>query len=181
MRYLECDEAREGALHRIAELHPALVVVSQAQGYVKMPGREGEMVQIAPEAWATALRATLAAFDANGIRTVLLRDSPRMAEDIPTCLARNAFHGFGSSCSTPRAIAMNEIGNSLEVEAVAGLTHVSRIDLSDLFCTNATCEPIRNDMVVYRDSNHLTATFVAALAPVLTARMHLTDERRQSD
>ena len=83
----------------------------------------------------------------------------------PAAETNPLLHTWSLAVSTPRAIAMNEIGNSLEVEAVAGLTHVSRIDLSDLFCTNATCEPIRNDMVVYRDSNHLTATFVGGVGP----------------
>jgi hypothetical protein len=45
------------------------------------------------------------------------------------------------------------------------MTH--HIDLSDYFCDRTTCPPVIGNVLVYRHMNHVTATYVRTLAPML--------------
>jgi hypothetical protein len=38
------------------------------------------------------------------------------------------------------------------------------IDLTDYYCTADFCPSVIGDVIVYRDTNHITATFAATLA-----------------
>jgi SGNH domain (fused to AT3 domains) len=55
------------------------------------------------------------------------------------------------------------------------LTHppdtVRFIDLSDYFCDRTTCPPVIGNVLVYRHRNHITATYVRTLAPMLQDAM----------
>jgi hypothetical protein len=44
-------------------------------------------------------------------------------------------------------------------------------DLSNVICGPTVCAPELDGVVVYRDSNHLTARFAARLAPILAERI----------
>jgi hypothetical protein len=41
------------------------------------------------------------------------------------------------------------------------------IDLSDYFCDGETCPPVIGNVLVYRHMNHVTATYVKTMAPML--------------
>lgn len=45
------------------------------------------------------------------------------------------------------------------------------IDLTDAICEADTCRAIVGNVLAWRDSNHLTATYVRTLAPTLGAAM----------
>ncbi len=167
--YVECWRWREAALKRIAATHPAAVVASSSIGYVRGVGR-GER---SPREWRDGNRQTLAALDAAGVRTLLLRDVPRPGFDIPSCLARAAWRSahIEDACVFPRSAAVDETVFQAEQEAAEGLSHISLMDFSDQFCGAELCEPMRNGIVVYRDENHLTVAFSESLSKVLAGRI----------
>ena len=101
---------------------------------------------------------------------LLLGDSPRSDSDVPVCLARQQKFGAGT-CSTARERAIDSTMVRAERQATAGLPGVSLLDLSDEICGADTCEPVRDGVIVYRDTNHLSVDFAERLAPVLAARM----------
>jgi hypothetical protein len=45
------------------------------------------------------------------------------------------------------------------------------VDLSDWFCDASACPPVSGNVLVYRDSHHVTATFARAMADVLGAEL----------
>lgn len=45
--------------------------------------------------------------------------------------------------------------------------NVRFLDLSDYFCDARLCYPVVGNVMVYRNLNHLTATYARTLAPVL--------------
>jgi hypothetical protein len=165
--YAECDKWRQAALDTILTRHPDAVFVAHSEAYV-FPLRD-----VSPSAWVAGLQTTLRRLDAAGIPTFLFRDSPRPGFDVPTCLARASWRGTNASaaCTVARVNALQRALLDLDRRAVSGLEHVMLLDLSDAICSARTCEPIRNGTVVYRDTNHLTATFVVKLTPLLEARV----------
>ena len=165
--YAECDVWRRAALDTIVARRPAAVFVASSAGYVT------PLRYVTLEAWKAGLQATLAKLDSAGIPTLLFRDSPRPGFDIPTCLARAVWRGRNgaTSCAVARKDALQRAFLDLDRSTVAGFKNAVLLDLSNGICSAQVCEPIRDGTVVYRDTNHLTASFVSRLVPMLEAQL----------
>lgn len=72
-----------------------------------------------------------------------------------------------ATCSFPRSTTLDEAVFRAERDAAEGLHNVSVADLTNQFCTAGLCEPMRDGLVVYRDTNHLTVAFSRSLSGVL--------------
>lgn len=102
-----------------------------------------------------------------GITTIFaVRDTPRMKKNIPSCLEEKK-HPI--RCAIPR-----DKGVSKEVpwENTEGIpSNVIFADLTDYFCDQTTCFSVIGNITVYRDNNHITATYAKTLA--LPLKEHL--------
>ena len=49
--------------------------------------------------------------------------------------------------------------------------NVEFIDLTDRFCDDTLCLPVSGNVLIYRDTHHLTREFSRTLAPALGERM----------
>ena len=110
-----------------------------------------------------------------GIETLVLRDSPRPGFDVPLCLSRaagQAWHlGPRQLCSVSPAVALDPLAFQAEEQAVRGFHRVHLIDLTAEFCDSHVCALLKGGFIVYQDSNHLAATSVDGLAPVLARQI----------
>jgi peptidoglycan/LPS O-acetylase OafA/YrhL len=168
----ECAAWRREAIRRIIARSPDLIVAANSIGYVIRPGRPDGYSRLTPEEWRDGNRRTLAALDSAGLRTVLLRDSPRPVKHVPTCLSRAEYRGRDEAeCISDRSIAVDDAVFAVERQAAAGLRHVSLLDLSDLFCGPDRCDPVKDSLVIYRDASHMTASYAKTLAPALSQRL----------
>ncbi|WP_404384281.1 hypothetical protein LL946_02060 [Knoellia locipacati] len=91
--------------------------------------------------------------------------SPREGLSVPECVAANP--DPGDSCTTPRATA---VPVDLAV-AAARAVGAQVVDLTDLFCDDATCYGRVGDVIVYRDTDHLSFEYAALLAPFVDERL----------
>jgi peptidoglycan/LPS O-acetylase OafA/YrhL len=178
--FTECAEWRDSSIARVTKMRPDLVIVAQSAAYVR--GQTGgaavegigspEVPAPTPEGWQRGLRATLRVFDAARILTVVLRDTPRPGFDVPGCLARATWAPWQERvCLFDRATGMRSDVAAAEAAAAFGLPHVRVVDLTEHICRTSPCEPVRNGMVLFRDTNHLTARYSATLAPMLEAAL----------
>lgn len=164
--YHNCDEWRDAVIERINQEEPTLVVLSNFGGLdLKSGGDKGK-------AWEAALVETIQRIDAP---VVVIGDTPSMGETPALCLSKN-LHDT-QKCSVKRAKALSSPTRKAEREAVAA-AGAAYIDLTDLLCNEKTCDPIIGNTLVYRDDNHLTATFSALLAPALGRELDGVLERR---
>jgi hypothetical protein len=167
-----CDSWRQETLRRIKTLRPTAVVLANSLGYVKRFVRESGNSRLSYARWEEGNRQTLSSLDSAGVRTILLRDSPRPGFDVPVCLSRAAYRGVPlDTCRLSRAIAVDSEAFAAEQRAARSLPHVSLVDFTDLFCESTECPLVRDSMVVYSDDNHLTATYARSLAPAMTGRL----------
>ncbi len=105
-----------------------------------------------------------------GIRVVGIRETPEMHKDIPTCLAK---HGNTvASCSVPAAEAIYP--NTAIQKAVQQTPGASIIDMNTLICSAATCSAVVGNIIVYRDTHHLTDTYSRSLEPYLQQKLLAT-------
>ncbi|MCD2112639.1 acyltransferase [Rhodococcus rhodochrous] len=114
--------------------------------------------------WYVDLWETLADY---GIPVVAIRDNPwlfrgDLAYRAADCLAGG---GTAETCGVPREEALDPIDPA--VAASAHLPTVSLLDLSDKFCRQDLCRAVEGNILIYRDENHLTTTYVRTLTPEL--------------
>jgi peptidoglycan/LPS O-acetylase OafA/YrhL len=182
-KYVECDAWRESTISRLIALHPIAVIMASSSLYLAQGESAGQSVS--PAEWMAGTRRTLSRLSGAGVSTVVLRDDPYPGFDVPTCLARAAwtpwlFHG---GCGFTLALARDPAVFQSELEAGAALRGVTFVDLSESICATdgGHCEPVRDGVVKYRDSHHLTSRFSSTLAHLLEDRLSEIaghDERR---
>lgn len=112
------------------------------------------------EAWGARADAS--------IPVIALLDNPRLPEDVLTCIEQ-AGEGAAAQCSISRSRAF-ALRDGLQ-EAVQRASNAHVVDLSDLYCSAQRCSPIVGGALVYRDGNHLTATYASTIAPYLGERI----------
>lgn len=99
------------------------------------------------------------------IPVVYIKDNPRPTAEVTQCL-------IATQARQPQDCAVSEnqaIENDPAVSAVSKLADplITVADFDKVFCQNGKCLPVIGNVVVYRDDNHLTNTFVKTLAPRL--------------
>jgi peptidoglycan/LPS O-acetylase OafA/YrhL len=164
--YTECDEWRGDAVQRIVRLRPAAVFISNSNLYVAAI-RRADPHAISSRDWIAGIDRLTSRLHSAGIRVVVIADSPSPGVDIPTCLSRAVWRGGspGHDCSVPRVAAFRR--DVIAAIEQATSSSVLSVNLNDAICPADTCPPQIDGQVVYRDGNHLTATFAASLAPML--------------
>lgn len=146
---------------------PDLLVTS---GWLYRPWRDGRALTGAAgtAALADGLHRTWAGMVSAGVPTVVLRDTPHLDLDVAECVS--AHRGRLTRCAAPRSAALTGAG-VVQEQAVVGLADVPLIDLNDAICPTDRCAPVIGGVLVYRDANHLTATYALSLAPRLGAAL----------
>ncbi|MFH1475812.1 MAG: acyltransferase family protein, partial [Chloroflexota bacterium] len=105
--YLECAAWRTVAERRVADEHPALVLVSAGRGVgilsadTKTPLAGAARIA----AWQEGMTATLTRLAAAADRVVVIADTPRSAFDVPVCLSAHLDDVL--ACATPFNRAAN--------------------------------------------------------------------------
>ncbi|SCG44963.1 acyltransferase family protein [Micromonospora halophytica] len=120
-------------------------------------------------ALAPMLRRTWGGMVAEGVPVAVLRDAPYHDRNMPECVAEN--RNRLTRCAPLRSRVLNLGGGLAHEEAAEGLSGVHLIDLTDAICPAERCAPVIGGVLVYRDNNHLTATYVTTLAPRLEAAL----------
>jgi SGNH domain-containing protein len=103
------------------------------------------------EAWAPLAQA--------GIRVIVLRDVPRPDFNVPDCIAQHLDEL--SQCAFDRAPAVWD--EAPEVTAARAIPGALVIDLTAWICPGDRCPVVIGGVVVYRDTDHLTLTYVRSL------------------
>ena len=157
--YTECSKWRETALHDITKLKPDVVVLgSTLNGFDK-------------QQWITGTRRVIAEIAPYAKQVYLMRATPRLPFDGPACLApRSALYRFlvGSSrCTTPAYTRFSEQVFHWLQDATARYTNVHVIDMTQRVCPQGVCHAELDGKIVFRDGEHMTATYAASLAPAL--------------
>jgi peptidoglycan/LPS O-acetylase OafA/YrhL len=147
-----------------SEPYDAILVTHRADYLEPLPAAGEDkyttLVRGLVESWRTQT--------ARGTRVVALRDNPVARHDTVDCVARHLARA-DDVCSLPRSKALPKFDGL--VYATRALPETRLIDLTDLYCDERTCHVVIGNVVVYRDLDHLTATFSRTLAPYLKAEL----------
>ncbi|WP_433410519.1 acyltransferase family protein [Saccharomonospora azurea] len=107
------------------------------------------------------------AMDAAGIPVVAIRDSPRYDFEPSECVQKHSAQD--PQCSGRRAELLSPRPPYLDAPGVP--PSVSFLDFSDYFCNAETCPPVIGNVLVYMDNNHVTATYLETMSPMVEERL----------
>jgi hypothetical protein len=161
--FRECDQWRAAAIERIRAERPALVVLGAARHY----GPEYHF-QVYGPAWLSGLADMVRQVGATGAKVLVLGPTPKPQGDVPDCLSQHLTDAV--ACTQPRSRAID--GGGVRAERAA-VEHAggSYLDVSPWLCTPSTCAVVVGNLLVYRDDNHLSTSYPAWLAPLLSVEL----------
>lgn len=145
-----CDQWNDEFVEMLTEREPDLVVtpgtaIPQGDGTESI--HEG-----APERWSEITDT--------GSHLLLMRGTPRQEDNVPDCLAEG---GGAVSCAP-------EFGKFAEVSPLSEVAlpeNTSTVDFTEYFCPQQQCLAVIGNVVVYRDSHHLTNEYVETMVSEL--------------
>jgi len=156
--YTECDEWRKTAVRYLTELKPDVILAGSGASYN----------EIDEQSWTEDSRQILAELAAAAGHLYLLRATPVLPVNAVDCLSNDSLiirSFFPDRCQGRAFNADNEQAYRGLMKAITGIGNASIIDMNDLVCPAALCKAKRNGMILYRDAQHLTASFVSSLRP----------------
>jgi peptidoglycan/LPS O-acetylase OafA/YrhL len=162
-----CEHWRKQAIEAIEAMHPDIAIIASSSLY---PRRDSPRLIDASE-WEKGSRETFLAVARPGVAVRLIRDTPHAPYDVPSCWAQLAWNGRAACPPLVRADALSADIFEAEVRAAANIANVKVIDMSDSICGSDRCETKKGDMVLFRDSDHLTSTYVESLADELQMQL----------
>jgi len=158
-----CVEANRATLERLLDDPPEVVVTSfysgskfRDPGTGSTPGVDGF-----EDVWERLERA--------GSRVVVVEDAPRPRKNVVECVASHTTDP--ARCGLSRARATKD--NGLLAQAVAEANGIELLDLTDRYCGQDRCPAVIGNVMVYRDTNHITDTYARSLEPFLERALDL--------
>jgi peptidoglycan/LPS O-acetylase OafA/YrhL len=126
------------------------------------------------EAWGAGLAETVVSLSAAS-NVIILTDTPHFEIAPSVCLSANLDNAAACSASPQHALwpAISELEKSIAI-AHGGVV----VDFTPILCSPTSCPVILNNVLVYRDSHHLTATFAESLAPALLDELKAVSSAR---
>jgi peptidoglycan/LPS O-acetylase OafA/YrhL len=159
--YEECSQWNDRIHAMLTADRPTLVFVTSSDFDVLKDGR-AQTGEAGRGARIEAQHATWAELSQQRLTTIVIRDNPHAPFDIPECVSRNTDHLL--KCAFPRDAAISGIGAD-QAAATVGLDGVHLIDLTDAICPDDQCPAVIGGVLIYRDSHHVTGTYVVSLTP----------------
>lgn len=151
---MEYDRWRDATVERTAAMRPDLVVVTQSDEISRAS---------TPAQYASGSLATVDRLHEAGLGVTYLLDNPSPDADVPGCLSA---HLDEISQCTVRADGSGEPELRDALGAALAAADVTVADPAPWLCWSGTCPPVVGDVMVYRDDNHVTATYSRWLAPM---------------
>jgi hypothetical protein len=164
-RYRTCDEWRHKMLDRVASIKGLdAIVIGRWMDYrslaLKPDGSRVDGASIG-DVWTAGSARSFARLRKAAPRIVVLRDTPRPMSDVPTCLSR---HGgdAADACTFDRRTRTHLDAPLVAAEKAAAPDAVRFADMTSVLCPTAQC-PVTTpqNVVIYRDTHHITARYSA--------------------
>jgi peptidoglycan/LPS O-acetylase OafA/YrhL len=161
--YTECTAYHRSALARIDRLKPDLVIVASSFNYRP----EHPTADLAAQ-WRAGWDRTFGRLAAAGATVAAIADTPYQDGSVPECLSKPRNQQHINRCGRTRHAALRGPEQRAVFLAYAGRPGTTVVDPTGWFCA-AVCPPVIGNVLVYRDSNHMTTTYSQTLAPLLYA------------
>lgn len=155
-----CTEWRNNALATIASLKPNVVIVGSAATY-----------DFNESQWVEGSARVLGRLSRVAQHVLVIPGTPSLTFDGPSCMERHAHNKVAPAaggCLAPNRKALVDPVTSHLIKASQRHPNIRVIDLNSLVCPAGDCAATTAEGVpVFRDSQHLTNSFVLSQLPAL--------------
>ena len=165
-----CQEWNADLLRILADAESLdIVFTSTFANKQRFLNASGEATQ---QAAVEGFRLAWAPLVSRGSTVFVIRDVPGIGSEGQACLRDHL--GGPSFCDVDRVKALPQ--NDFSQVAARGLRGAVGVDMTEYFCTEDICPMVVGGVLVYRDGNHVTATYSRSLAPWLMRQIadHVT-------
>ncbi len=167
-RYRECEAFNENVVGALKRLEPDVVVTAVSrwqhpideanESYVAQGNGMARLLQRVPG------------------RKVIIADVPYPGQDVPGCLAKNIKDI--RPCAVPASGRVSG-GSPLRERTAARAVGGKMLDFGNVICGGSRdCPVVNDDIIVFRDHHHLTATFAKSMAPQLDQALQRVLQKR---
>jgi peptidoglycan/LPS O-acetylase OafA/YrhL len=158
--YTECDTWRALTLRRIAALNPTVVIVA---------GSDLEAANVSPTAYADATVSTVRTLQqTTTAKIVYLEDTPYPGYNVASCVA--AHLDDVKACNLPMSRAYTYPARHQAInQALQMLGGVTLVDPAGWICADNVCPAVVGNLLVFRDTAHLSVEFSEWLTPMITS------------
>jgi peptidoglycan/LPS O-acetylase OafA/YrhL len=164
--YTACDERNTNVTAALLKAPPAMLLVATSRYQVYRESGTPSLVDSRP-LMAQGFSKAWEPFVDAGVPVVTFRDTPRPNTGVPDCVAENPQHL--TLCAMDRSALVWD--DAPEVTAASGMPLVHVIDLTNWICPGDRCPAVIGGVLIYRDGNHLTATYARSLATVVGSQL----------
>jgi hypothetical protein len=164
--YETCHDWGAAALQELlTDVKPAVVITSDRPsiGTVDHAAHTSEALADIGAGMATYWRTLIS----HGIAVVAIQESPETGINQPDCL--RAHNDDPGPCTVARADAV--INDPPTVVAAREVPAAHLVNMNSLICGKDSCSPIVGNVLVYRDTHHLTVTYSRTTAPYLDRKL----------
>ncbi len=155
----ECLEWRSAVAKRIRNTAPEIVFVGITRDYELWDNGRVIQTKDAMGYWRQQLTALLQALEEDAGRVILLAETPYLNFDPVDCLADDSI----ANCDPPKSLVVDRDYAAIESSAAQD-AGASVLSVNDLLCPGSTCPVVVDDIVVFRDNHHITASYMKRLA-----------------
>jgi len=160
--YPQCKPWRENVKKRLAAERAAVVFISYSNRLQQVGVRQPFPDQV----WLDGFKELIPELRALGSEPVLITGTPYPGRDVPICLSENVSSVGNCTFSRERGIRQSRLDTNI---AAAVDNSAQVLDVTNWLCTDKACPVIVGNLLVYRDSNHITTKYAEWLAPLIDA------------
>jgi hypothetical protein len=161
----KCSSWRENAKARIAQLHPALVIVSWARWMEAWAGQKAGVPTSYGGPWQDGVAAIFRFLRESAKKVIFISDTPYPLHSAPDCVAGHM--SDVRSCTRPRSDSTVLPAIKTAELRIAKQEQVKSIDPTSWFCAPKVCPVIVGNLLVYHDKSHMTPEWSRFIAPAL--------------
>lgn len=106
-----------------------------------------------------------------GIKVLAIRDNPQMDINIPSCVHKRNYQE--NSCQQLRRDQLNDKEFMEYKTQVSNWLYIA--DPIKYFCNDTICKAVKGNVMIFRDSHHLTVEYSKLLAPWMREQLELAN------
>jgi len=161
--YTECSTWLALTLRRIAALNPTVVVLTGSEN------SNDTAAKVSPTTFADATAATVRTLQrTTTAKIVYLEDTPYPGYDVASCVAAHLADVKACNLPLSHAYTYPAVHQAIN-RALQKLGHVTLVDPADWMCADNVCPAVVGNLLVFRDTSHLSVEFSEWLTPMITS------------
>lgn len=168
--YSVCTEWRNAVLDYLSSLQPDIVIVGSSATY-----------DFSKKQWIEGSIRVLSRLTEVADHVIILPGTPKLSFDGPGCLARSHAHTTQKDLAHEGYICREALSTTQASDVAHYLKKATQhfqkaklLDLNDIVCPNGYCAAKNpSGLVVFRDQQHLTDSFVRAQVPSVIERLKI--------